>query len=59
MMHTSMRSPVLRDTPDVTCLSDFPDSERRKAVVHHEQIPDQDMSKLRKNAADKKSNFVI
>ena len=23
MMHTSMRSPVLRDTPDVTCPSDF------------------------------------
>ena len=63
MMHTSMRSPVLRDKPDhgpdVTCPSDFPDSERRKEVVHHEQIPDQDMSKLRKNAADKKSNVVI
>ena len=50
---------MLRDTPDVTCPSDCPDSERRKEVVHHEQIPDQDMSKLRKNAADKKSNFVI
>ena len=37
----------------------FPDSERRKEVVHYEQIPDQDMSKLRKNAADKKSNVVI
>ena len=58
-MHTSMRSPVLHDTPDVTCPSDFPDSDRRKEVVHHEQIPDQDMSKLRKNAADKKSNVVI
>ena len=59
MMHTSMRSPVSRDKPDVTCPSDFPDSERRKEVVHREQIPDQDMSKLRKNAADKKSNVVI
>ena len=58
-MHTSMRSPVLRDKPDVTCPSDFPDSERRKEVVHREQIPDQDMSKLRKSAADKKSNVVI
>ena len=29
MMHTSMRSPTLSDTPDVTCPSDFPDSERR------------------------------
>ena len=54
-----LRSPVLRDTPDVPCPSDFPDSDRRKEVVHHEQIPDQDMSKLRKNAADKKSNVVI
>ena len=45
--------------PDVTCPSDFPDSGLRKEVVHHEQIPDQDMSKLKKNAADKKSNFVI
>ena len=59
MMHTSMRSPVLRDKPDVTCPSDLPDSERRKEVVRHEQTPDQDMSKLRKNAADKKSNVVI
>ena len=50
MMHTSTRSPVLRDKPDVTCPLDFPDSERRK------NSPDQDMSKLRKNAADKKSS---
>ena len=55
-MHTSMRSLVLREKPDVTCPSDFPDSERSKEVVHHEQIPDQDVSKSRKNAADKKSN---
>ena len=59
MMHTSMRSPVLRDKPDVTCPSDFPDSERRKEVVHHEQIPDHDMSKSKKNTPDKKSNVVI
>ena len=59
MMHTSMRSPFLRDAHDVTCPSDFPDSDRRKEVLHHEQIPDQDMSKLKTNAADKKSNFVI
>ena len=57
--HTSMRSPVLRDKPDVTCPSDFPDSERRKEVVHHERIPDQDMCKLRQNAADNKSNVLI
>ena len=59
MIHTSMRSPVLRDTPDVTCAPDFAGSDRRKEVVHHEQIPDQDVSKLKKNATDKKSNFVI
>ena len=59
MMHTSMRSPVLRDRPDVTCPSDFPDSERRKEVVHHEQITDQDMSKTKKQTSDKKSNVVI
>ena len=59
MMHTSMRSPVLRDKPDVTCPSDFPDSERRKEVVHHEQIPDQDASKSRKNTPGKKSNVVV
>ena len=39
--------------------SDFPDNDRRKEVVHHEQISDQDMSKLKKNATDKKSNFII
>ena len=59
MMNTSMRSPVLRDTPDVTCPSDFLDSDRRKEVVHHEQIPDHDVSKQKKNASDKKSNIVI
>ena len=59
VMHTSMRYPTLRDTPDVTCPSDFPDSERRKEVVHHEQIPDQPLSKQKKNASDKKSSFTI
>ena len=39
MMQTSLKSPALSDTPDVTCPSDVPDSERRKEVVHHEQIP--------------------
>ena len=59
MMHTSIRSPVLKDKPDVTCPSDFQDSEKRKEVVHHEQIPDYDVSKSKKNAPDKKSNVVI
>ena len=59
MMHTSMRSPVLKDKPDVTCPSDFPDSEKWKEVVHHEQIPDYDVTKHKKNTSDKKSNVVI
>ena len=54
-----MRSSVLKDKPDVTCPSDFPDSEKRKEVVHHEQIPDNDVSKSKKNVPDKKSNVVI
>ena len=60
VMHTSSRSPVLQDTPDVTCPSDFPDSEKRKEVVHHEQIPDYDVTKhKRQHVNDKKSNVVI
>ena len=59
MMHTSTKSPALSDTPDVTCRSDLPETERRKEVVHHEQIPDQPKSKQKRNASDKKSNFTI
>ena len=55
----TVRSPTLRDTPDVTCPSDFPDSERQKQVVHHEQIPGQPASKQKKNPSDKKSIFTI
>ena len=44
-MHASTKSPALSDTPDVTCPSDVPDSERRKEVVHHEEIPGQPKSK--------------
>ena len=35
MMHTSMRSPVLQDKPDVTCPSDCPISDNRREVVHN------------------------
>ena len=60
VMHTSMRSPVLRDQPDVTCPSDFLDNDKRKEVVHHEQIPDYDVKKhKRQHANDKNSNVVI
>ena len=58
-MHTPMKSPTLSDSPDVTCPSEIPDSECRKEVVHHEQIPDQPKSKQKKHASDKKSNFTI
>ena len=34
-------------------------SERRKEVDHHEQIPDQPMSKQKRNASDKKSHLTI
>ena len=59
MMQTSMRSPVLQDKPDVTCPSDFPDSDKRREVVHHEQIPGHDVANSKKNSSDKKSNVVI
>ena len=59
MMHTSIRSPVFTEKPDVTSPSDFPDGEKSKEVVHHEQIPDYDVSKSRKNVPDKKANAVI
>ena len=45
MMHTSSHPPLLRDVPDVICPSDCPDSEKRKEVVHHDQISDLDVSK--------------
>ena len=58
--------------PDVTAKTNFcckhdayiyepsssPDSERRKEVAHHEEIPGHSKSK-KKNASDKKSNFTI
>ena len=53
-----MNAPALRDTPDVTCRSDFQDSERSNEVVHHEEIPRQPKSK-KKNTSDKKSNLTI
>ena len=58
MMHTSVKSPALSETPDVTCPSDAPDSEGRKEVVHHEEIPGYSKSKQKKNASDKESNFT-
>ena len=39
MTHAQLRPPALHDKPDVTCPSDVQDSERRKAVVYHEERP--------------------
>ena len=59
MMHTSMRSPVLQDKPDVTCPSDCPVSDSKKEVVHYEQIPGHDIANSKRNSSDEKSNVVI
>ena len=47
MMHgiAHMQHPVLNEKPDVTCPSDAQDNERRKEVVHHEEVPGQPKSK--------------
>ena len=55
MMHAHTQHPVLSEKPDVTCPSDVQDSERRKEVVQHEEVPRQIKSK-KKSASDKKSN---
>ena len=57
-MHAHMHYPVLSEKPGVTCPSDVQDSEHRKEVVHHEEVPGQSKSK-KKNSSDKKSNFTI
>ena len=49
---------MLSEKPDATCPSDVQDSERRKEVVHHKEIPDHSKHK-KKNPSDKKSNFTI
>ena len=57
MMHARVQQPVLSEKPDVTCPSDVPDSDRKKRVVHHEEIPGHPKSK--KNSGDRKSTFTI
>ena len=49
---------MLGEKPDVTCPSDVQDSECRKEVVHHEEVPGHPKSK-KKNSGDKKPNFTI
>ena len=58
MMHAQTQHPVLNEKPDVTCPSDVQDSERRKEVVHHEEVPGQHTSK-KKSSGDNKSSFTI
>ena len=48
---------VLSEKPDITCPSDVPDSERRREVVHHEEVPGH--PKLKKSSGDKKLTFTI
>ena len=58
MMRARTQRPVLSEKPDVTWLSDVPDSEQRKKSVHHEEVPGHSKSK-KKSSGDKKSTFAI
>ena len=60
MMHSSSQSPVLRDTPDVTCPSDVPTDQKRREVVQYDHPCEPDDRKPRKGQhGDSKSNVVI
>ena len=60
MMHSSSQSPVLRDTPDVTCPSDAPMEQKRREVVQYDHPCESDDRKPRKaQLGDSKSNVVI
>ena len=60
MMHSSSQSPVLRDTPDVTCPSDVPTEQKRREVVQYDHPCEPDDRKPRKaQLGDSKSNVVI
>ena len=48
---------LLSERHDVTCPSDVAESERRKEVVHHEEVPGH--AKSKKNSDDKKGTFSI
>ena len=57
MMHAHLQHPVLSEKTDVTCPADVQDNERRKEVVHHEEVPG--CSKPKKSTPlTKKSNFT-
>ena len=57
MMHAHMQKPTLSEKPDVTCPDDAVDTDRRKEVVHHEEVPGE--AKLEKQFGDKKTTFTI
>ena len=60
MMHSSSQSPVLRDTPDVTCPSDAPTDHKRREVVQYDHPAESNDRKPRKaQLGDSKSNVVI
>ena len=56
MMHAHMQKPTLSEKPDVTCPDDVTDNDRRKEVVHHEEVPGE--AKLKENPSDKKTMFT-
>ena len=60
MMHSSSHSPVLRNTPDVTCPSDAPTDQKRREVVQYDRPSESDDRKPRKShQGDGKPNIVI
>ena len=56
MMHAYMQNSTLSEKPDVTCPDDVADNDRRKEVVHHEEVPGE--AKLKNNRGDKKTTFT-
>ena len=60
MMHSSSNSPVLRDTPDVTCPSDAPTDQKQREVVQYDHPSESEDRKPRKSQlGDSKPNVVI
>ena len=57
MMHAQLHKQILDEKPNVTCPNEAVDNDRRKEVVHHEEVPGEPKNK--KNHNDKKSTFNI
>ena len=60
VMRTQMHSPVLQDTPDVTCPPTYRTTilAKKLSIMRKLRTPGQSRSK-KKNSSDKKSNFTI